>query len=113
MMKPSMRETITFFLLAVYVPLSLLLGFLHTDEVPATGSGKTSVQSVVLKGTAQSENDGYCLACLFATGHVLQSQTLISGPAFRHIPLVCFISPSFSTPSQPQSARAPPVPSVS
>jgi hypothetical protein len=112
-MKPSMRLRISVFLLTVYVPLSLLLGFLHTDEVPPTCSGKTSVQSVVLKGTAQSENDGYCLACLFAAGHVLQSQTLISGLAFRHIPSVCYIPQTYSTPPQPQSARAPPFPSVS
>jgi hypothetical protein len=108
-MKPSMRQRITVLLLAVYVPLSLLLGFLHTDEVQPTGSGKTSVQSVVLKGTAQSGNDGYCLACLFAAGHVLQSQTLISGLAFRHIPTICYISQTFSTSPQAQSARGPPV----
>jgi hypothetical protein len=108
-----MRHRISVLLLAVYVPLSLLVGYLHTDELPSAGSGKTSIQPLVLKGTAQSENDGYCLACLFAAGHVLQSQTLISGLAFRYIPIVCFISPSFGTTPQPQSARAPPAPSVS
>ena len=112
-MNHRMRHRITVLLLAAYVPLSLLVGYLHTDEVTPSGSGTVSLEQLVVKGAVSSENSGFCLACVFAAGQLVQSQTLVTGLPFRHIPVVDPVLANFGPPPQPQSARGPPVPSFS
>jgi hypothetical protein len=107
------RQRIAVLLLAVYVPLSLLVGHLHTDEVTPSGSGTVSLQQLVVKGVVSSENSGFCLACIFAAGQLVQSQTLVTGLPFRHIPVFDPVLANFGPAPQPQSARGPPVPSFS
>jgi hypothetical protein len=111
-MNQSMRQRLTVLLLVTYVPIALLVGWLHTDEVTPTGNGNVAIQPLVVKGTARTAH-GDCLACTFAASHLVESGTRIFSSPFSQAPVSCFVPPTLQTTPQSQSARAPPVPSSS
>ena len=62
----------TIFLLLVYVPLVLSVGLLHTDELYQGSAGRERILQTTL-GTGHTSDSGFCFACLFASGQLLQS----------------------------------------
>jgi hypothetical protein len=102
-----MRQ-ISAFLLTVYAAVSICIGFLHTDEVVVSGNGQITYKSPVPASARRFHNEGPCLACLFATGHIIQEHEALPHLSLtdRLIPLSPLLEPmSFSV---LHSARAPP-----
>jgi hypothetical protein len=108
-MGTSAQQKLRIILLAVYIPLSVSVGMLHSDDLCGGGSGSLIVEKQSAQSLTRSLESGFCFACLFTAGHIIQ-----------HEPLVPVLSPSraigfTSTPTtpiaspQPHPARAPPI----
>ena len=95
--------------LAVYIPLSVSVGMLHSDDLCSGGSGHLVVQNQTTQSLARSLDNGFCFACLFTAGHIANHEPFV--PVLSPNRAVGFagilISPESSP--QPHSARAPPV----
>ena len=108
-MKPSISRRVALFLMATYVPLSLSLGLLHTDEDAAHGSGRVEIHIPSSGGAARSEESGPCIACLIISGHLVQHDAILPYViATRYFAFDREPVPPSLTPESP-SARAPPV----
>lgn len=95
--------------LAVYIPLSVSVGMMHSDDLCGGGSGHLIVQKQSPQNLTKSLDNGFCFACLFTAGHIVIHEPFV--PVLSPNRTVAFdgilISPESSP--QPHSARAPPV----
>ncbi len=107
-MRPIPRNSFRIFFLAVYIPLSVSVGFLHTDDVIACGSGHHIVTNQIAPNLAKSTENGICMACLFTAGHIASYEPFVPvlspDRAVNSAPTI--IAPE--SPAKPHSARAPP-----
>ncbi len=106
--QPDVQKSISRFLLAVYLPSVVLIGLLHTDEFCEDGTGQSFVRTTQSRAVHTGHNDGFCLACLFAAGHLAQAT-----PQSPHLSFTNEIPswiPTFCVQQQPvrSSPRAPP-----
>jgi hypothetical protein len=56
--------------LGVYILVSVAIGALHTDDMPAAGDGHHAVSTCRVPSLQNSAGHGVCLACQFAAGHI-------------------------------------------
>jgi len=112
-MTESTRHRLTILLLPVYASLSLTVGLPHTDQVYVLGSGDKSVQPTVVNHSGRAVGNDFCFACVFTSAQRVQSHTpvlhlsMCQTIASRIVPL------RLETVPQPESARAPPLASIS
>ena len=98
------------FFLVVYIPLSVSIGLLHTDEVLSPGTGHLIVGNQGARTLTRAIDNGFCLACLFTAGHIVNYEPFV--PVLtpdRAVSVTKVLSTSESSP-QVHPARAPPVP---
>ena len=107
-MQSIAQNTLRIFFLALYIPLSGMVGFLHTDDVVACGSGHLIIGNQIAPNPARSVDNGVCLACLFTAGHIASYEPFIPvlSPDWAVVLAPTIIAPE--SPAQPHSARAPP-----
>ena len=95
--------------LAVYIPLSVCVGMLHTDDLCGAGSGHLVLEKQSAQNLSKSLDNGFCFACLFAAGHIVNHEPFV--PIFspgREVEFAGILISPESFP-HPHSARAPPV----
>ncbi len=108
-MRTFAQNKLRIILLAVYIPLSVSVGMLHSDDLCGGGNGHLIVEKQSTQSLAKSLDNGICFACLFTAGHIV-----------NHEPFVPVLSPNRAVGSagilitadsspQPHPARAPPV----
>jgi len=96
------------FFLAVYIPLSVSIGLLHSDDLFCLGTGHHVVRSQSSQNLLGSVDHGPCLACLFTAGHIVNYEPFVPVlSSDRAVSLTEILSTSESSP-QPHSARGPP-----
>jgi hypothetical protein len=103
------RNKLRILILAVYIPLSLSVGMLHSDDLRGSGNGHLVVQKQSAQSLARSLDSGFCYACLFTAGHIVNHEPFVpilsAGRAVGSAGIL--ITPESSP--QPHPARAPPV----
>lgn len=108
-MRTFAQNKLRIIFLAVYVPLSVSVGMMHSDDLCGSGSGHLIVQKQSAQSLAKSLDNGFCFACLFTAGHIVIHEPFV--PVLLPGRTVAFagilITPESSP--QPHSARAPPV----
>ena len=96
-------------ILAVYIPLSVSVGMLHSDDLRGSGNGHLVVQKQSAQSLARSLDSGFCYACLFTAGHIVNHEPFVPIlSAGRAVGSAGMLSTPESSP-QPHPARAPPV----
>lgn len=105
-----MHRRLSIFLLAAYVPLSLFLGFLHTDEALVRGAGNVVLHSSSPGSSLRASDTGPCIACLIISGHFIQHDVVLPcGLAVQSfVPQRVSVHPQAAP--KAESARAPPDP---
>jgi hypothetical protein len=108
-MRTLAQHKLRIILLAVYIPLSVSVGMLHSDDLCAGGNGYLTAEKQSAQSLTRSLENGFCFACLFTAGHIIQHEPLVPvlspnrAVGFTNIPTTPEASPL------PHSARAPPV----
>ena len=96
------------FFLAVYIPLSVSIGMLHSDDLFCLGTGHHVVRNQSSQNLAGSVDHGPCLACLFTAGHIVNFEPFVPvlspDRALSHTDVLLASETSHRT----RSARAPP-----
>jgi len=96
------------FFLAVYIPLSVSIGLLHSDDLLSLGTGHLIVGNQGARTFTKAVDNGLCLACLFTAGHIVNYEPFV--PVLtpdRAVSVTKVLSASESSP-QAHPARAPP-----
>ena len=108
-MRTFAQNRLRIIFLSVYIPLSVSVGMLHSDDLCGSGSGHLIVQKQSAQSLAKPLDNGSCLACLFTAGHIVIQEPFVPVRSANRavVPAAILIIPE-STP-QPHSARAPPV----
>jgi len=107
-MRPFAPNRLRVFLLAVYIPLSVSVGLMHSDELLCLGTGHLAVGNPAAQSVTRAVNGGSCLACLFTAGHIVNDEPFIpvlSPDRAANLTEILISSESFP---QTHSARAPP-----
>jgi hypothetical protein len=108
-MRTFAQNRLRILFLAVYIPLSVSVGMLHSDEIFGVGNGHLTVEKQSAQNLGRSLDHASCLACLFTAGHIVNHEPFV--PVHSPGRTVSFsgvlISPESSP--QPHSARAPPI----
>jgi hypothetical protein len=107
-MRTLAQNRLRIIFLALYIPLSVSVGMLHSDDLSA-GSGRLIVEKQSAKTLTVPSDNGFCLACLFTAGHIVNYEPFVPvlSPS-RAVEFVGILITAESSP-QPHSARAPPV----
>ena len=96
-------------LLAIYIPLSVSIGMLHSDDLCSGGNGRPTVETQSAQALTRSSENGVCFACLFIAGHLIQHEPHL--PVFSST--IAFVANTVQTAAEASprlnSARAPPV----
>jgi hypothetical protein len=108
-MRTFAQNRLRIIFLAVYIPLSVSVGMLHSDDLFGSGSGHLILQKQSAQSPARPLDNGSCLACLFTAGHIVIQEPFVPvlSPT-RAEECACIVITPESSP-QPHSARAPPV----
>ena len=108
-MQTFAQKKLRILFLAVYIPLSISVGMLHSHDLFVGGNGHLVVEKQLTHNLAKSLENGFCFACLFTAGHIVNYEPFV--PVLSPNRAVAFagilITPESSP--QPHSARAPPV----
>ena len=96
-------------LLAIYIPLSVTIGMLHSDELHGGGNGRLTIETPSAQTLTRSSENGVCFACLYISGHLIQDEPHL--PVFSST--IAFVANTVQTAAEAfprlNSARAPPV----
>jgi hypothetical protein len=108
-MRTLARHKLRIIFLAVYIPLSISVGMLHSDDLCGGGSGRLIVETQSAQILARSPDNGFCFACLFTAGHIVNHEPFV--PVLSPTRAEGFAGILITTESSPQPhpARAPPV----
>ena len=108
-MRTFTQNKLRIIFLALYIPLSVSVGMLHSDDPCGGGSGSLIVEKQSAKTLTIPSDYGFCLACLFTAGHIVNYEPFVPvlSPS-RAVEFAGILITPESSP-QPHSARAPPV----
>ena len=95
-------------LLGAYVPVALAIGLMHSDDLPYLGDGHHSLSRCHAQSTEHIPAHGFCLACQFTAGHVVEADDPMPALAVETSLSVAQTSHSVASPLPIESVRAPP-----
>jgi hypothetical protein len=108
-MRQFAQSNLRILFLSVYIPLSVSVGILHSDELFSGGNGHLTLQKQSPQALTKSLDNGFCLACLFTAGHIGIQEPFVPVLSSNRAEAFDGILISTESPPQPHSARAPPV----
>ncbi len=80
-MNHRIRQSLVLLLLAIYIPITTLIGVLHTDELVGGNDGRLTFKSTSAHIQTGKLDNGSCLACVFAAGHAPLPDTYLPSTA--------------------------------
>jgi hypothetical protein len=78
----SLHRALRILLLGAYIPVSIAIGVLHSDDMPAAGDGHLTISGSRADLQQNSTSHALCLACQFTAGHfvVADDQIPVGSP---------------------------------